>query len=115
VEDAIKVTITPLLDVEAHQFQFVQIRYDIRSEEPEPHLQNGGTVEIYSLDPFNLVMMIYSAYRKSVALPLPVEIAAPKVKIARKSRLIEYLASIAKVPALISRPDSVFPRKLYPE
>ena len=50
-----------------------------------------------------------------MALPLPVEIAAPKVKIARKSRLIEYLASIAKVPALTSRPDSIFPIKIDAE
>ncbi|KAF2823611.1 hypothetical protein CC86DRAFT_422601 [Ophiobolus disseminans] len=109
VDDATKVTITPLLDVEAHHFQSIRVRYDIRSEKPKRLLQNGGIVDFHSFGPFNLILMIDSTYRKSVALPLPVDIAAGKVKIARKSLWIEYLAPVAKVSALTLRPDSVFP------
>ncbi|KAF1937809.1 hypothetical protein EJ02DRAFT_505767 [Clathrospora elynae] len=109
IDEAIKITVRPLLDAAARQFQYVQIRYDFCSGEPKRLLQSGGIVEFHALNPFNLVMVIGSTYQKSVALPLPVNVEVGKVKIARKSLWIEYLAPVAKVQELISRPDCVFP------
>ncbi|KAF2034802.1 hypothetical protein EK21DRAFT_55723 [Setomelanomma holmii] len=112
---AIKITIRPVLDDAARRFQSVRIRYDIWSEEPKRLLQSGGSVEFHAPDPFKLVMVIGSTYRKSVALPLPVNVHVGKVKIARKSLWIEFLAPVAKVEELCSRPDYVFPIHSDPE
>lgn len=109
IDEEVAIMVQPYFNRAASQVQSLQVRYNFQSGAVKDALQITAKVVIELHSPFSLVMSIGDNFRHELKLPLPLDHAEGKTKIARKSLWIEYIAPVAKHSMLAARPDSVFP------
>jgi hypothetical protein len=96
------------LDTNTAKATSLQVRYEIKSAVLQEALQSAATVDFTLRNPFTLVLNIGDTFCHELELPLPVDGARSKVRVARKSLWVEYWAPVAEPAFLAARPDSMF-------
>ncbi|KAF2678823.1 hypothetical protein K458DRAFT_480637 [Lentithecium fluviatile CBS 122367] len=86
--------------------------FDLIRREHTALLQSDAQVEFTLPDPTTLVLNIGGRALHQIELPIPLNGAKGRGKVARKSSWIEYTAPLADTVMIAIRPDSVFPAKI---
>ncbi|KAF1846230.1 uncharacterized protein K460DRAFT_386537 [Cucurbitaria berberidis CBS 394.84] len=113
-DEDVAITVRPCFDDTSSRIISLHTRLDIISVDVKTALQSAAAVEVELSNPYSLIIKVGSAFRKVLELPLPLDGARGKTKVARKSLWIEYSAPVAQPSLLASRPDSVFSIQMTP-
>ncbi|KAF2469196.1 uncharacterized protein BDR25DRAFT_230166 [Lindgomyces ingoldianus] len=106
------ISIQPCLNTSNTTITSMTIHGDVTSPTVQQLLQSNASVEFRLIDPFLLVLDIGGGkFRKELELPMPLNSALGKGKVARKSCWVEYTAPIVHVASLTLRPDLIFPMR----
>lgn len=100
--------VQPRLDAVTAKATSLRIHCDIKSPVGQNALQDAAVVEWKLLNPYTLVLRIGDIFQYQIDLPLPIDTAQGRTRVARKSLWVEYQVPVTKPELLAPQPDSIF-------
>jgi hypothetical protein len=110
------VTFQAIFNSQKSRIQQLSVHVDLSPTKAADMMSSGANVQIKQQSSFGVELLIeagLASFQQDIKLPLPLDVGAGKLRIARTSFYVEIIAPVASSAWLARRPESAFPISLH--